>query len=157
MKLLVGLGNPDPKYANTRHNVGYVAIDYFQKNIEEPDVIFKKSDEFMNNSGKAVQKFLNFYKLSPDDLFVVHDDLDLALGDYKIQFGKGPQLHGGINSTVDFLETDQFWRVRIGVDNRDLENRISGEAYVLQDFGKEELETVNKVLEKIKAELEEVI
>jgi len=82
------------------------------------------------------------------DLYIVHDDLDIKLGEYKIQKGKGPKVHKGINSIEKALGTDDFWRVRVGVDNRDSNNRTPGEQYVLQDFTSEEKEILDKVLDE---------
>jgi PTH1 family peptidyl-tRNA hydrolase len=152
MKLLVGLGNPGSKYLQTRHNVGFLFIDYLVKNkLLNKQFRTLKPDTFMNNSGLAVSKELNFYKLLPADLIVVHDDLDLRLGEFKMQLGKGPHLHNGVESVEKSVGTKEFWRVRVGVDNRDLENRVSGQSYVLQNFTTEELDMLHKqVFPKIK-------
>lgn len=107
----------------------------------------------MNSSGEAVNKLANYYSLVPSALFVAHDDLDLPLGEYKIQKGVGPKLHNGINSIEQTLGSSDFWRIRIGVDNRDPNNRIPGEDYVLQDFSKEEMESLKIVFKKIGQEL----
>ena len=107
----------------------------------------------MNSSGVAVKKFINKHKLDLDNLYVVHDDLDLKLGEYKIQFGKGPKIHNGVSSVERELGTSEFWRVRIGADNRDPERRVKGEDYVLQDFSKEEMENINDVIQKASNEL----
>ncbi|MFI5241192.1 MAG: aminoacyl-tRNA hydrolase [Microgenomates group bacterium] len=149
MKLIIGLGNPGEKYVNTRHNVGFFLCDSLEESKTGSSFVIKKSDSFMNDSGGFVQKMLNKYKVKPEDLYIVHDDLDIKLGDYKIQFGKGPKVHNGINSVEEKISTNNFWRVRIGVDNRDLDNRTPGEEYVLQDFTPQEVETVNGVLKEI--------
>jgi PTH1 family peptidyl-tRNA hydrolase len=154
MKLLIGLGNPDPKYYNNRHNVGFMLIDYIEDNSTDPKFLLKKSDRFMNVSGKFVVQTINYFKTPLNDVYIVHDDLDLPLGEYKIQFGVGPKLHGGINSIEEELDNPEFWRVRIGVDSRLPENRTPGEEYVLQDFNKEERDTLKIVFQKISKELE---
>jgi len=87
--------------------------------------------------------------LNLSDLYIVHDDLDILLGNYKIQFGRGPKDHNGIASVDRELGTDQYWHVRIGVDRRDPENRALGEEYVLQDFTVEEREILDNVLKEI--------
>jgi len=87
------------------------------------------------------------------NLWIVHDDLDIKLGEYKLQLGKGPKLHKGIMSIENELDGDTFWRVRIGVDNREDGNRENGEAYVLQDFSEEELKTLNQTFFKITKDL----
>lgn len=147
MKLIVGLGNPGKKHKNNRHNVGFMVIGAINQKFK--NIIFKKSDMFMNNSGSAVKKLASTYCLLPSDLYVVHDDLDLPLGTWKIQYAKGPKDHGGINDIEQVLGTKNFWRVRVGVDNRKPENKISGEAYVLQVFTDEEKKVLDKVIYEI--------
>lgn len=154
MYLIVGLGNPAGKYSKTRHNVGFVAVEYLEKKLESPNIVLKKSDEFMNNSGAFVQKAVLYYKINTSNLYIIHDDLDIILGEYKIHFGKGPKLHNGIESVEKTLSTQDFWRIRVGIDNRVLENRIPGEAYVLQSFTSQEEEILSGVFEKITKELE---
>lgn len=140
MKLLVGLGNPGAKYEQTRHNVGFMFLDYLKQQQKlDKQVKTLKPDTYMNRSGIAVAKELSFYKLLPADLMVIHDDLDLKLGEFKIQLGKGPKLHNGIESVEQSIGSKDFYRVRIGVDNRAPDNRVAGEAYVLQNFTDDEL------------------
>ena len=183
MKLVIGLGNPGEEYQNNRHNIGYLFLDYivqkkevssinyqvssvkpFKKDkyseaeiteikLNEETIILVKPQTFMNNSGLTVKKIYKIYNLESSDLYIVHDDLDLHLGAYKIQFGKGPKLHNGIESIEKTLGTPDFWRIRIGVDNRDPENRMPGEKYVLQDFKNEEKELIQPVFHNISLEL----
>lgn len=87
----------------------------------------------MNRSGEAVVRLMQFYKIIPENVTVIHDDLDIEIGKYKISIGKGPKQHNGITS-VEQKIGKQFRRVRIGVENRNPDNRIPGEAYVLQNF-----------------------
>lgn len=155
MRLIIGLGNPGEKYKNNRHNVGCVVIDALEKAGLPSGVVVKKTGVFMNNSGEAVKKLVGFYKVSPDSLYIIHDDLDIPLGQYKIQKGRGPKLHYGVQSVEQALGTPDFWRVRVGVDNRDPSNRVHGEEYVLQDFTKEEQIIINDVIKKVVLELEE--
>ncbi len=160
MNLILGLGNPEDRYHMTRHNVGFMVMDRCVEKlggqwakdkytnslvVKNKSLILAKPLTFMNNSGEAAKKLVDRYLVSTQNLFVVHDDLDLALGEYKVQFGKGPKVHKGVNSIEDFLGTAKFWRVRIGVDNRDIKNRTSGEVYVLQNFDKEEVESIEKI------------
>lgn len=162
MKLIIGLGNPGEKYKESRHNVGFMVLDrlnkkswqksksglliysWFRSNIE-----LIKPQIFMNDSGIAVKYAVNKHKLKPINLYVIHDDLDLPLGSWKIQFAKGPKDNGGINSIEQVLGTDDFWRIRVGVNNRNPENRISGEDYVLEDFVKDERVILDKVINDI--------
>ncbi len=174
MTILIGLGNPGVKYQNNRHNVGKLLIDYFisqltcwqvdelkEKNktmakiFKNNDLILTKSETFMNLSGLMVKKIFKMFYVPRSTLYIIHDDLDIPLGKFKIQFGQGPKLHNGIKSIEETLKTKDFWRIRIGVDNRKKENWIEGEDYVLQDFSKEEKEILEtavfpKILTKIK-------
>lgn len=156
MKLIIGLGNPGEKHKNNRHNVGYMFIDEAKSvGIKNSDLVFLKTNLFMNSSGEMVKQALGSRKVKPEDLYIVHDELDIPLGFYKIQFGVGPKVHNGINNIEEEIGTSEFWRVRIGVDNRTPENRIRGEEYVLQDFTSEELEVVNGTIKKALKELYE--
>jgi len=148
MKLIVGLGNPGDKYENTRHNVGYLFVDQFSL-IKSKNFVVKKTGVFMNDSGSAVKKLTSTYNLVPSNLFVVHDDLDIPLGKYKIQLGVGPKDHKGLESIDQELGTKDYWHVRIGVDARDPNNRIVGEEYVLQDFTKNERQILDTVIKEI--------
>ncbi|KKR12226.1 MAG: Peptidyl-tRNA hydrolase, partial [Candidatus Woesebacteria bacterium GW2011_GWA1_39_21b] len=117
MKLIVGLGNPGEKYENTRHNVGYKVADSLRSTVDSDceweenrkykavvcrlkavDILLAKPQTFMNSSGVAVRKLIDQYKIKLADIWVIHDDLDLRLGEYKIQLGVGPKLHYGIKS-----------------------------------------------------------
>jgi len=149
MKLVVGLGNPGHEYENTRHNVGFLVIDKLQENKSPGNVVVKKSDRFMNESGNFVKKLVNEYKLDPSNLYIIHDDLDIKLGEYKIQFGRGPKDHNGILDIEDKLGTKDFWRVRIGVDNRSLDNKPMGEEYVLQNFPPEERNLLDRTIKEV--------
>ena len=149
MKLIVGLGNPGDKYKNNRHNVGYIVVDALEGAGLVDGLKAEKTNVYMNDSGEAVKKFKNFYKVTPANLYIVHDDLDIPLGQYKLQLGKGPKVHNGVNDIELKLGTPEFWRIRIGVDNRDPENREAGDKYVLQDFTDEEKQTLKSVIASI--------
>jgi PTH1 family peptidyl-tRNA hydrolase len=170
MKLYVGLGNPGDKYEHTRHNVGFMLVDKLASKyscswersgkleslVAKPaavNLMFAKPQTFMNASGKAVSALLNYYNIAKEELVVVHDDLDIKLGEYKIQNGKGPKLHNGVESVEKSLGYTDFKRIRIGVDNREAGNRINGEDYVLQKFSADELEIIERTLEKLVIEI----
>lgn len=176
MKLIVGLGNPGYKYKNNRHNVGFLFVEYFVNNEQEfredkysesqtvklmkenEEILIAKPMTFMNKSGVAVKKLFVNNKLRPENLIVVHDDLDIPLGKFHIQVGVGPQLHNGLESIEAILKTKEFVRVRIGVDARPAraENvyRVDGETYVLEDFTDDEKNIlVKQVFPKIKERL----
>ncbi len=170
MKLFVGLGNPEIKFSQNRHNAGSMAIDalipvmnkmykrkagFSQKFLQStvfdyrPVAVLAKPMKFMNDSGISVKKLVDAYKLDPKDLYIIHDDLDIAVGDYKIQFAKGPKVHNGIKSIEEELGTNQFWRIRVGIENRDPEHRTKGEDYVLEDFTDEEKRIIKWVIHKL--------
>ena len=156
MRLIIGLGNPEPKYANTRHNAGYMFVDRL-KSYELGGCVAVKTDVFMNDSGLFVKKRLDAQQLDPGDLFVAHDDLDLKLGAFKIQKGKGPKDHNGLLSIYDSIGTKDFWHIRIGVDNRNPENREEGEKYVLEDFTPSEMEKISWVIKNLCEELVKLV
>jgi len=174
MKLIIGLGNPGKKYQNTRHNLGQkITLAYIQK-TKIGDLLSKKNlaaeiletgqgtdkkifaipTEYMNNSGLSVQKLTNFFKISPKDVYILHDDLDLKVGDYKIQFDRGPAGHNGIKSIIENLGTQQFNRIRIGI-NKPV-NNIPVEDYVLQNFSQEESDIINSITPKIFEEISKI-
>jgi len=157
LNLLAGLGNPGKEYSKTRHNAGYLFLDsvlaqlvgpeanqttgFLPKNkwhgeVAQPtaSVLLLKPTTFMNRSGESVQAVMAFHKIPPQSLFVAFDDLDLALGAVKVQFGRGPKGHNGLQSIYDRLGTDQFWHLRIGIDTRVGDRTIPSDKYVLQPF-----------------------
>ncbi len=158
--LIVGLGNPGEKFSQTRHNTGFMFLDFlaeknslswtnakrFQAQLTQfNNTYLLKPQTFMNNSGLSVRLFckkngLKDYKR----ILVVHDELDINLREYKLSLSKSSRLHKGVASIEKELGTDQFWRLRIGTENRQPNQQISGEDYVLQKFSKEELEKIKK-------------
>lgn len=170
MKLIVGLGNPGDKYESTKHNVGFMVIDHFLKDIApvnksnwtqdkklksqvyafeykpkkgEPEkVILAKPLTYMNNSGMAVALIANYYKISPIDIWIVYDELDLPLGFMKIRQGGGAAGHHGVESIMKSLGTDKFWRFRMGIGQRNSKFEIRNsklknvEDFVLGGFGR---------------------
>jgi len=171
MYLIVGLGNPGIEYKKTRHNVGFMFIDKlagkenfsFDKKREievltMKNVVLAKPQTFMNDSGRAIRKLIDYYKWSVENLVVIHDDLDIAFGEYKIQREKGPKIHNGIKSVERTLGRNDFWRVRIGIDNR--QPNVSygtGADYVLSNMSKDELNELNNVIEESLKELTEIL
>ncbi len=165
MKLVVGLGNPGKEYQNNRHNAGFMVLDRLARGeqtweskfdsliMRKGDSLLVKPQLFMNRSGEAVAKLVNFYKVAVDDLVVIHDDLDIRLREFKIQKRVGPKVHNGVNSIEAVLGKNDFWRVRVGVDNRLAEGRTPGEEYVLADFTMEERESLERTIERIAGEL----
>lgn len=175
MNILIGLGNPGKEYVLTRHNVGWLFLDYVRERLELPvfeekkkllsqvskskGLLLAKPQTYMNRSGEAVQKVLGFSNIEQDvqgyrQLVVAHDDLDLEFGRFKVQFGHGPKIHNGINSIRQVLKTDQFWSVRIGVDGRAGDRSIPGRNYVLTSFTSPERAQLKEIFEQVWAELE---
>lgn len=173
MKLIVGLRNPGEKYKNTRHNAGWIVLEWFvgrgcshclpraqsrgencwseNKKLRSSicrlsDTIFAKPLTFMNSSGEAVKKLVDYYKISLGDLLVIHDDLDLPLGEYRLQKGRGAAGHKGVQSVIDCLDSQDFWRLRVGIGRPSAD--IEAEDYVLQEFSEEELKVLEELFEK---------
>lgn len=170
MTIIFGLGNPEEKYRNTRHNVGAEFLNHlitsYSGNFREKKKLFSllyqsntdqlalvKPTTFMNESGRAVYAVLKYYNLDPSDkkntIFVAYDDLDIDVGHFKLQFGKGPKVHNGLNSVVNYLHTDQFWHIRIGIDGRAGHRNVSGKEYVLEPFIKDEKSLVKTAFDEI--------
>jgi PTH1 family peptidyl-tRNA hydrolase len=175
MKLITGLGNPGNKYEGTRHNVGFLFLDtlrekfFYQKEISTTD--WKKEEMFfskicllkegnrvlamlqkpliyMNRSGEAVAKMVSKHEITDlsNNFILVHDDLDIPLGKFKIQTGKSPVGHNGVKNVEERLGLVDFKRVRIGVEARKNKN-ILGEDYVLGKFTKTERELIEEVIQ----------
>ncbi len=160
MKLIVGLGNIGKEYENTRHNMGFMLIDryleyrnitdkfkekfnamYVETTINNEKVIFIKPTTYMNNSGIAVRAFVDFYKLSSEDILVISDDLDLDLGKFRLRRNGSSGGHNGLKSIISHLGTDDFKRLRIGISN-DKDDVIN---YVLSKFSKKELNEIDEM------------
>lgn len=171
MKCIVGLGNPGKNYETTRHNVGSMVVDALRESlpieprfsmhakfnahfIQQEELVLLKPQTYMNLSGRAVASVVNYFKLDPTtDLLVIHDDLDIVFGDYKLQFATGPKMHNGVASVEQYLGTKDFWRLRVGIDapSRTPNNnvKIPGEAYVLQPFSQDEMVHLTGILTKM--------
>jgi PTH1 family peptidyl-tRNA hydrolase len=161
MILLVGLGNPGPKYARNRHNIGFMALDQiagdhgfgpwrgrFQGSLTEgrlgnDKALLLKPETFMNLSGQSVGEAMRFYKLTPEDVWVVHDEIDLAPGKVKLKRGGGHAGHNGLRSVHQHIGPD-YGRVRIGVGHPGRKEAVPG--YVLHDFAKADEAWIDDVL-----------
>lgn len=148
MKLVVGLGNPGRKFAKTRHNTGHLFITYVakKKEIKTLPAKFLKTSVFMNDSGKEIKKLTITHNLSPNNLLVTHDDMDLPLSKLKLQFGRSAAGHKGVQSIIDALGTKDFWRLRLGIGAPPEE--VTGEDYVLEKFSREGLKILKNALEE---------
>ncbi len=156
MKLIIGLGNPGVGYIRTRHNVGHLMINKL-RDMRYSNAVIRKTDVFMNESGSFVKSLYTKYGIKNFDLYVIHDDLDIPLGEFKIQFGRGPKDHNGLKSVDKALGTDEYWHVRIGIDNRPENSRPMGEEYVLQNFSDEERTVLDKVIKAACKKLETLL
>lgn len=150
MKLIVGLGNPDKKYEKTRHNVGHLFIQVLQsKNLT--NIKLGTNTGYMNEAGNSVQELVHFYKIDLQNFYLVHDDLDLPVGEYRIQFDRGPAGHHGVESVIQHLGTQAFWRIRIGIGKP--ANNVPVEDYVLQNITSTDKVIIDQTIDKIVAEL----
>jgi len=183
MKIIIGLGNPSEKYTMTRHNAGFMAIDAlaeklgltwenskkFQAEIaKQGETLLVKPQNFMNNSGKNATAILAYYKLLPKKLgflktanadlskilTVIHDDLDIELGKFKISVDSRSAGHRGVESIINHLKTKNFKRLRIGVKTPALE-KIPADKFVLQKFNGEELKTIKDIIPAVLNESKE--
>ena len=159
MRLIFGLGNPGFEYERTRHNAGFIILDGYanEKGLSwghegKFKATMAKGDDFwlvkpldnMNNSGSVVRTVADFYKVTGNDIYIFHDDVDLEFGRIKRQLGGGTAGHHGVIDIVEKLGTPDFWRVRIGV-GRPLANKFDVMDWVLKDFTEEELNFVRSV------------
>lgn len=151
MKLVVGLGNPGKEYENTRHNVGFIILDNYLNgttwnkdkdcmyqiiNYNNERVIFLKPLTYMNLSGNAVARIANYYKVSSKDILVIHDDLDLKNGVYRLKANSSSGGHNGIKSIIQMLGTTDFSHLKIGIGNN---KNINTRNYVLNKLSTEEI------------------
>lgn len=164
--LVVGLGNPGTQYACTRHNVGFMAVDRLagagatwkserdaltaRMDVDGRRVIFVKPQTFMNNSGVAVQSLMTFYKVPLENLIVIHDDMDITVGDCREKIGGGSAGHNGIRSIDTHVGRD-YRRIRIGVGHpRDFGLPMDPADWVLGKFGATQMEMIQETIGKIK-------
>ena len=171
MKFIIGLGNPGNKYQHTRHNIGFKVVDklagdqewknskkgqleylWLEKDGDKIELV--KPQTFMNKSGLALAYVKKKHpQLTTENLFVVHDDLDLEVGKFKLQFGTGPKQHHGLTSIYEQLGPDQFWHVRIGIDGRQGDRSIPADKYVLSSFSPDERSKIEPVINQVIEEL----
>ncbi|MER2174550.1 MAG: aminoacyl-tRNA hydrolase [Carnobacterium sp.] len=134
MKMIVGLGNPGAKYKNTKHNIGFIAVDefaiqhkmefsktkfeslYAEAFIGTEKVLLVKPQTFMNDSGRAVRQLMDYYNVEVEDLIVIYDDLDLPVGKLRLRQKGSAGGHNGIKSIIQHIDTSDFNRIRIGID-----------------------------------------
>lgn len=185
MKLIIGLGNPGEKYEGTRHNLGFTTLDQLLKKyeplkesnwdnskktkseikkvvLEKQTILLAKPQTYMNNSGMAVSLLLDYFKIKPEDLIVIHDELDLPLGKIQVRFGGGSAGHNGLESIINAIKTDKFTRIRLGIgkpkkhDGSKFDNlrHHSVDEHVLEQFKDEEYKDVRNMVKHAQKQLE---
>lgn len=167
MKLVVGLGNPGKKYSKTKHNIGFISIDHYVdsnkvklkkerkfngKSLKIGDLVLLKPHTFMNNSGLSIKAVMDYYDIDIKDILVIYDDLDLPLGKTRLREKGSAGGHNGIKSIISHLKTEEFRRVRVGIDKNPL---IETKNYVLSSFSKKEIEIMDPVYSKISEIIED--
>ena len=154
MKLIVGLGNPGNEYDKTRHNIGFMSIDNYLNNVnfkskfnglyyetnKDNEKIILKPQTFMNNSGECVIKFVKYYNIKHENIMVIHDDLDLNLGTIKFKINSSSGGHNGIKSIINYLNGNDFFRMKIGINTNNKSDIID---FVLGKLSKKEIEYID--------------
>lgn len=164
MKIIFGLGNPGTEYNETRHNIGFEMINYLYKDfdkkarkkfnsnynevmVNDEKVLLVKPLTFMNNSGETVKKFMNFFNVSPDDILIIQDDMDMDIGRIKIVYDSSNGGHNGIKSIENNINTKKYLRIKIGISKNKNFETVN---YVLGKFSKEEKSIINNSYNKLK-------
>lgn len=173
MYLIVGLGNPEEEYGNTRHNMGFNTINKIAKKynleikknkfnglyessiIENQKVILIKPQTYMNLSGNCVKQFVDFYKIENDKIIIIYDDMDIEPGTIKIRKKGSSGGHNGIKSIIEMLGTEEFSRIRIGIGRPQIkENKID---YVIGNIPDEEIQKLEEGVDKAKEAVIEIL
>jgi PTH1 family peptidyl-tRNA hydrolase len=160
MKLIVGLGNPGREYEKTRHNIGFMTIDkyadklgvsitkdkfnglYGETNISGEKVILLKPQSYINLSGEVIRKYVDFFKINVEDILIIHDDLDLAVGTYKIKQKGSSGGHNGLKNIELHLGTQEYKRIKVGISNNKM---MDTKDYVLGKLSKEDSDKIEEV------------
>ncbi len=164
MKLIVGLGNPGREYENTRHNMGFMAIDKFANNhnvkidkakfgglytdltIKGEKVILLKPQEYINLSGEVIKKYVDFYKIDVNDILIISDDLDQDIGNLKLKYKGSSGGHNGLKNIELHLHTNEYKRIKIGISN---DKSVNTKDYVLGKISKENKKVLDEVTDKV--------
>lgn len=168
MKLVIGLGNPGARYNFTRHNFGFLALDFYFKRHDftwEPksrhgaiwgrvdDTIFIKPQDFYNESGVVVQEFVRFYKIKLSDILVICDDFSLEFGKMRYRLKGSAGGNNGLKSIISNLNTEEFVRLRLGTGNDELRKKIGDTDFVLSKFTSEEKEKLPEILMEVEEKI----
>ena len=160
-RLIVGLGNPGVEYANTRHNLGFWLVDRLASDLKvsmapqgkffgvvgrRDDLWLLQPSTFMNRSGQAVVALARFYKIMPDEILVVHDELDLPAGGIRVKQGGGNGGHNGLKDIQAHLTTPDFWRLRLGIGHPGDRNEVVN--YVLKPPRREEQDAIDRAIDR---------
>ena len=163
--MIVGLGNPGKEYVNTRHNLGFMFLDYLEEKynfkiytrkfnsliseiyLNNEKVIFVKPQTYMNLSGQAVQKVMKFYKINSKDILVIFDDLDIPFGEVRYKQNGSGGTHNGMKNIVQMINTKEFPRIKIGIGNIKHEKQDLKD-FVLEKFSKSQKDEINNIFEK---------
>ncbi len=179
MQLIVGLGNPGKRYTKTRHNIGFLVVDalqeYYQDHggsawslekkfnaevasvgVGKNKIIFCKPMTYMNASGEAVKLLSSYYKISTDDITIIHDEKDIPFGEVKIQSNRGHAGHNGLKSLIEQLGTKDFKRIRVGIGSSERKMRNTAD-FVLGKFSLLERTKINKIIFGIVKEIDNTI
>lgn len=164
MFLVVGLGNPGSQYEFTKHNVGFLTVDYLadklnikinklkfkglfaKEKIENEDVVLLKPQTYMNLSGESVRDFANFFKIPPENIIVVVDDVDLPMGKIRIRKKGSAGTHNGMKSIIYQLQSDNFIRIKVGIEREGRKDDLAD--YVLKGFSKDEVPIMEESMER---------
>lgn len=164
MFLVVGLGNPGSQYEFTKHNVGFLTVDcladklnikinklkfkglFAKEKIENEDVVLLKPQTYMNLSGESVRDFANFFKIPPENIIVVVDDVDLPMGKIRIRKKGSAGTHNGMKSIIYQLQSDNFIRIKVGIEREDRKDDLAD--YVLKGFSKDEVPVMEESMER---------
>lgn len=173
--IIVGLGNPGQRYENTRHNIGFDAVDYIDANcvagrgckrmlhsalcdkcvLDGYVVYIIKPQTFMNNSGMAVADVMKYYRMSVDQLIVVHDDTSVAVGEFKVKKGGSASGHNGLRSIIQHIGSNDFIRIRIGVGAKPEEWEMS--KYVLSKIPPDEYKKISSRFDWVMKSISEIM
>jgi len=164
MKLIIGLGNPGKEYQNTRHNIGFNAVDkiaeflkvtfdkkkfggrYAEVTYNEEKVILLKPEKYMNLSGEVIREYVSYFKVDISDILIIYDDLDTEVGKYRLRQQGGSGGHNGIKDIEQHLKTQTYNRIKIGISK---DTEFTTRDYVLGKFSKEEQLLIDKVLNEM--------
>lgn len=164
MKLIVGLGNPGKEYSNTRHNIGFMAIDrivdslnlnfdrskfgglYTSMNINGEKIIFLKPQEYINLSGNVIRKYMDFFDINVEDILIIHDDLDLDVGVMKLRTKGGSGGHNGLKNIEANLKSKDYRRIKIGISNNKM---FDTKDYVLGKLVGDDKSKIDSILDKM--------